>query len=170
MSDNNIGNQIMKMLFPDGKTFDMEGYKALGEAFKASKEGLDQRINQPLTSRDEMLDDHIEHYERVEGIEQLRSERRMREGDSFTEQGIRSFAGKGGALADATNQIMNPLYAHQRAMQQGDSDDYGRTLEFKASEGDKNRALRAQALRNANNLAMTDRIGKGLIAAFTLLS
>ena len=156
--------ELMKLISPDGKSFDMKKFQEAAAAFKAEDAKLAAQLEAPTTSTRERIDDATAALRALEPFEDSAARRNV---DTVAGmQNIRNNA-FGSQLQDVTNanlQILQPAYGSLTEGRQMQSADYGKLLEYNASQRNADRDLKRELMNKRNTMGLIKSgIGGGLL-------
>ena len=155
---------LVKLISPDGKSFDRETFKQLAASFSDTDAQPASQLEGPTTSPAERLEQALSAAEGFEPL-QVRSGRRVIDGTGeLRDQADASYQNRLNNFTNSQLQLLKPGYSSLSEGRQLNSADYGRLLEHQASQQNADRDLRRDLMNKRNTMGLIKTgVGGGLL-------
>ena len=152
--------QLIKLISPDGKSFDRETFKALAESFKDTDDSVQARIEQPTRSPDDRLDLSVRRAQQFAPLQDAAGKRVVARTGELVQQADDSYNNRLQGFTNSQLQLLQPSFDALESQSVRNSDDYRYLIDDRSGHKDKDRELR----KRAQTLNMIQKgIGGGLL-------
>ena len=137
--------QLIKLISPDGKSFDRETFKALAESFKDTDQTVQARIEEPTLSPAARLDLAVKRAQEFAPLQEQAGKRVVARTGELTQQADDSYNNRLQGFTNSQLQILQPSFDALESQSARQSDDYRYLIDDRSSNKDKDRELRKRA-------------------------
>lgn len=156
--------ELMKLISPDGKSFDAKKFQEVAATFKQEDEKLRSQLEAPTTSPAERQAQAVSAALAFEPLQARSGQRTVDAMGQLRNQQDTSYQRKLQDFTNAQLQTLQPGYDSISEGRQMQSADYGKLLEYQGGQRDADRELRRELMNKRNTMGLIKTgIGGGLL-------